>query len=108
MSACRSNPKRRCAAKRAARLRNDALRDVFAEVAQSVTPQARRLNADFLGVPPPRGGAPKGNRNAWKHGARSRQRRALFAELRAHIEEGRALLMKFSPASPAKAGARAS
>jgi hypothetical protein len=98
MSARRSNPKRRCAERRAARLRNDALRSVFKEAAQPVTPQARRLNADFLGVPPPphKGGAPKGNRNARKHGTRSRERRALFAELKAHIAEGRALLAALS------------
>jgi hypothetical protein len=79
------------------RLRNAALRSVFVEVAQSVTPQARRLNSNFLGVPPPphKGGAPKNNRNALKHGTFTRDRRALFAELNAHIAKGRALLAAF-------------
>lgn len=90
----RSNLKRRCAARRAARLRADALRSVFVEAAQAVAPQARRLNSDFREVPPPRhkGGAPKGNRNALKHGTHTADRRALFAALQAHIDEGRALL----------------
>ena len=96
MSANRSNPKCRCAARRAARLRNDALRSVFKEAAQAVMPQARRLNSNFLGVPPPhRGGPPKNNRNALKHGTFTRERRAMFAELNAHIAEGRALLAAF-------------
>lgn len=36
-------------------------------------------------------GAPPGNRNAVKHGKYTRERRALYAEIRAHIREGRAL-----------------
>ena len=97
MSAHRSNAKRRCAERRAARLRSDALRSVFKEAAQAVTPQARRLNSDFPGVPPPhKGGAPKNNCNALKHGTHTRARRALFAEMKAHIAEGRALLAAFN------------
>jgi len=102
----RSNLKRRCAARRAARLRSDALRSVFVEAAQAVTLQARRLNSDFHEVPPPRhkGGAPDGNRNALKHGTHTRDRRALFAALQAHLAEGRALLaaLKSTLSSPAE------
>lgn len=36
-------------------------------------------------------GAPYGNANALKHGKYTRERRALLAEIRAHIREGRAL-----------------
>jgi protein tyrosine/serine phosphatase len=107
MSARRSNMKRRCAARRRARLRNDALRNLFVEVAQAVAPQARRLNSDFREVPPPphKGGAPNGNRNALKHGTHTRDRRALFAALNAHIAEGRALLGAFKStlSSPGRA-----
>jgi hypothetical protein len=78
------------------------LRSVFAQAAQSVTPQARRLNADFREVPPPhKGGAPKGNRNALKHGTHTRERRHFFAALNAHIAEGRALLAALTLSSPA-------
>jgi hypothetical protein len=46
-------------------------------------------------APPPislkRGGQP-GNTNALKHGKWARERRALLAEIRAHIRHGRALL----------------
>lgn len=48
--------------------------------------------------PPPetsakrRPGAPKGNRNALKHGLRTREMDAFRAEVRAHIRETRALL----------------
>ena len=46
-------------------------------------------------APPPiplkRGGQP-GNTNALKHGKCTRERRALFAAVRAHIQRGRALL----------------
>ena len=108
MPARRSNPKRRCAERRAARLRSAALRSVFREAAQAVVPEARRLNEDFHTLPPPRhkGGAPKGNRNAWKHGARSRERRVLFAELHALVEEGRALLAVLARIRPVIPGER--
>lgn len=39
-----------------------------------------------------RRGAPRGNANALKHGKRTRQRRILYAEIRAHIFNGRALI----------------
>src|ERR1700733_11738736 len=39
-----------------------------------------------------RRGAPKGNSNALKHGKYTRERRALYAAIRAHIEEGRRLI----------------
>ena len=100
MSAYRSNAKRRCAIKRDARLRRIALRKAILERAQGLAPKMTELNADFLGVPHPPRGAPRGNRNARKHGARSRARRALFAELKAHIAEGRALLAAFKSRSP--------
>ena len=41
---------------------------------------------------PRKRGAPFGNRNALKHGKRTQEMRALRAEIRAHIQRGRALL----------------
>lgn len=38
-----------------------------------------------------RRGAPRGNKNALKRGRFTRERRMLYAEIRAHIREGRAL-----------------
>jgi hypothetical protein len=38
-----------------------------------------------------RRGAPNGNANALKHGNHTRARRALFAEIRAHIDAGHTL-----------------
>ena len=43
-----------------------------------------------------RRGAPCGNRNALKHGKYTRERRALYAEIRDHIREGRALTAAIS------------
>ncbi len=40
-------------------------------------------------------GAPFGNRNAFKHGKFTRERRALYADIRAHIRCGRALIAAF-------------
>jgi hypothetical protein len=37
-------------------------------------------------------GAPFGNRNAFKHGGRTRERRALRAEIRNHIRRSRELI----------------
>ena len=42
--------------------------------------------------PKRRPGAPKGNKNAWKHGARTREMDELRAEVRAHIRETRAAI----------------
>jgi len=42
-------------------------------------------------------GAPAGNRNALKHGKYTRERRALLATVRAHIQCGRALLAGLMP-----------
>jgi hypothetical protein len=41
---------------------------------------------------PRKRGAPPGNKNALKHGKRTREMRALRADIRAHIQRGRALL----------------
>jgi len=84
--------KRRCAIKRDVRLRRAALRKAILERTQGLAPKMTQLNCDFLGVPPPPRGAPKNNRKALKHGTHTRERRAFFAELKAHIAEGRALL----------------
>jgi hypothetical protein len=43
-------------------------------------------------TPPGRRGAPFGNRNAFKHGKFTRERRALYADIREHIRHGRALI----------------
>ncbi len=59
-------------------------------------------------IPPTlrRRGAPLGNRNALKHGRCTRERRALYADVRAYIEQSRALaahvksLGEFLPAEP--------
>lgn len=40
---------------------------------------------------PRKRGAPLGNTNALKHGKHTRERRALFADIRAHIVTGRTL-----------------
>ena len=40
-------------------------------------------------------GAPFGNRNAFKHGKFTRERRALYADIRAHIRRGRTLIAAF-------------
>jgi len=53
--------------------------------------QALRDDPAELNPKKPRG-APPGNRNRRIHGVYSRERRALFAELRAHLAEGRQLL----------------
>ena len=45
-----------------------------------------------------RSGAPLGNRNAYKHGRFTRERRALYADIRAYIAEGRALMAVLSRA----------
>src|SRR5689334_3485031 len=95
MSAYQGNLKRRCARKRDARLRRAALRKAILERAQGLAPKMTELNSDFLPLPPSPRGAPKNNRNALRHGIHTRERRALFAELKAHIAEGRALLAAF-------------
>jgi hypothetical protein len=41
---------------------------------------------------PGKRGAPFGNHNAFKHGKFTRQRRALYADIREHIRRGRALI----------------
>ena len=46
-------------------------------------------------VPPSsrrRRGAPCGNQNAYKHGKFTRERRALYADIRAYVREGRVLM----------------
>lgn len=45
-------------------------------------------------------GAPAGNRNAFKHGRYTRERRALYAAVRAHIEHGRALTAALDASDP--------
>src|SRR5690242_19345193 len=42
-----------------------------------------------------RRGAPDGNRNAFRHGKYSRERLQLYADIRAHIRRGRALVAHF-------------
>lgn len=37
-------------------------------------------------------GAPDGNSNALKHGKRTQERRALYAEIRSHVRDGRDLV----------------
>ena len=37
-------------------------------------------------------GAPFGNRNAWKHGKFTRERRTLYADIREHIRRSRVLI----------------
>lgn len=50
-------------------------------------------------------GAPSGNQNAFKHGKYTRARRALWADIRAHIRRSRALIAAYlHPAS--EGGAR--
>lgn len=44
-----------------------------------------------------RNGAPPGNRNAFKHGRDTRERRALGAEIRTYIRRGRALISLLHP-----------
>src|ERR1700679_3815165 len=39
-----------------------------------------------------KGGAPRGNQNRFVHGRYTRERRALYAAIRAHIREGRELI----------------
>ena len=41
---------------------------------------------------PGKRGAPFGNRNAFKHGKFTRERRALYADIREHIRHGRELI----------------
>jgi hypothetical protein len=41
---------------------------------------------------PTKRGAPFGNRNAFKHGDHTRERRAFYAAVRAHIRQGRTLI----------------
>ena len=41
-------------------------------------------------------GAPFGSRNAYKHGKFTRERRALYADIRAYIAKGRALMAELS------------
>ncbi len=48
---------------------------------------------------PRKRGAPMGNRNALKHGKYTRERRALYAAIRAHIEAGRLLVAELTLAS---------
>ncbi|HET7334697.1 MAG TPA: hypothetical protein VFI93_06215 [Rhizomicrobium sp.] len=40
----------------------------------------------------PKRGAPYGNSNALKHGKFTQERRSLYAEIRSHVREGRALM----------------
>jgi hypothetical protein len=89
--------KRHCAIRRDARLSRATLRKTILERAQGLAPKMTELNVGFSTLPPTRRGAPIGNRNARKHGARSCERRALFTEIRAHLAEGRALLAKLRP-----------
>jgi hypothetical protein len=42
--------------------------------------------------PPRKRGAPAGNRNAFKHGRHTRERRAFLGEIRAHIRHGNLLI----------------
>src|SRR5579862_5172388 len=49
-----------------------------------------RLHENFSRKP--KGGAPRGNTNRLIHGKYTRERRALFAAIRAHIKEGRELI----------------
>ena len=44
-----------------------------------------------MNAPPARRGAPRGNRNAFKHGLYSAERLALLADIRAHIKLGKIL-----------------
>jgi hypothetical protein len=52
----------------------------------------RRSRKRALNSAPRKRGAPPGNKNALKHGKRTRERRTLLAAIRAHIQRGRALL----------------
>lgn len=96
MTRRRLSAKRHCARKRDARRARAALRKAILERAQGVAPKVTELNSGFLLLPPPRRGAPGNNRNALKQGVPTRARRALFAELKAQIVEGRALLDAFN------------
>lgn len=53
---------------------------------------------------PGRRGAPYGNRYAFKHGKFTAERRALLADIRAHIARGRALLEAIKAANPPPEG----
>ena len=85
----RGNAKRRCAARRLRRLDRARSRKAFVERDQGVGPEMTQLNARKRSDSPPRRGAPPGNRNALKRGRRTGARKALFAAIRAHVEEGR-------------------
>jgi len=62
-----------------------------------------QVSEDSAPNPPPRKrGAPFGNKNALKHGKRTREMRALRADIRAHIAKGRALFAAPAPAAGCK------
>jgi hypothetical protein len=77
--------------------RSARLSTTIAQLVQAFDRNVGGLNAK-ISLPPPsppkksKGGAPFGNRNALKHGGRTRARHAFLAEVRAYIREGRALL----------------
>src|ERR1700685_2908460 len=64
------------------------------ETGQRVAPSSARLNSNFSDTPrrPNKGGAPLGNRNAFKHGRHTHGQRRFKAEVRAFLRECRALV----------------